>query len=695
MQNPTKSEPTADSAALRSQVESLERQLAAAQGLLQHVVNLTPRGTGEREPFFRAIAELVAEQLGTDCALVGECTPSQRSMRVLAAVADVQPPPERSYSFVGTPSEQVIANLEFKFHADARQAFPNDERLVAWGIQSCAGVPLVDGGGAAIGTIVAKWRAVPEDVPFVQRTLALLARRAERELERMRAEETLIASETRFRTLCEAAPLGIFECDARGYADYINSHWFDAHDYPAKDHFGSGWIQLTHPDDMPGIQEAWHKAFASRSPILHEYRSLQPGKEARWLRVMATPISASGGSATRYVGCVEDITDRKLAELAQRESELRFRAFMDNNPAIAFMKDAQGRRVYNNRHYLERFQVSAEELLGKTDFDMFEPEVAERLKKADAEVMQSGKSIQFEEDVPTPDGVMRHWLVYKFPFVDPFQNQFLGGVAIDITHRREMEEALREARDELEERVSERTADLTKTNARLKQEVLDRKKAEVALTNEQVSLQQMLLSHETDRKLIAYEIHDGPVQYVTAALMHLESAISANGGAKGPLGLAMATPLRLLRETIQESRRMINGLQPMILDESGVVPAIQYLIEGNTGPQTVEFEHQIESERYSPMLEGALFRICQEALNNAYKYSQAKRIKIRLREERGWVRLEVEDDGIGFKPKETERRTFGLNGVRERARLLQGHAIIHSVLGRGTRISVEMPVGEV
>ncbi len=137
---------------------------------------------------------------------------------------------------------------------------------------------------------------------------------------------------------------------------------------------------------------------------------------------------------------------------------------------------------------------------------------------------------------------------------------------------------------------------------------------------------------------------------------------------------------------------MINGLQPMILDESGVVPAIQYLIEANPGPQPVEFEHHVETQRYTPLLEGALFRICQEALNNARKYSQAKGVRIRLHEERGWVRLEVVDDGVGFNPKNTPRRSFGLNGIRERARLLEGHAIVDSAPGRGARISVEMPV---
>lgn len=694
MHNLTENERTAEAAELRRKVAILERQLGSYQRFVQQMADLSPGVAGVRGPFFRAVVETVAHHLNADYVIVAELVADNQAIHSLATYAAGEFGPEQRHPLTGTSAEQAVASRQRTCSANARQEFPQDARLNDWGIQTYIGVPLTDIAGEPIGVLEAFWEGTPEDPEMANSTVLNFAGRASRELERVRAEEALRESESRFRTLCEACPLGIFECDERGFADYISARWFELNHRPPQEHLGFGWVQMTHPDDIPGMLAAWKKSIANRAPLVHEYRSKRTENDVRWLRVTANPIHAEGTGPLKFVGCVEDVTDRKQAERSLHESELRFRSFMDNNPAIAFMKDAEGRKVYVNNNYVERFGVPREQLLGRTDFDMFDAEIAERLREADRAVIAAGKPIQFEEDVPTPDGVLRHWLVYKFPFVDALKNQFLGGVAIDITERRQMEEALREARDELEERVAERTADLTKTNDRLRQEVLDRRKVEAALLTEQVSLQQMLLAHDTDRKLIAYEIHDGPVQYVTAALMHLESAMSAHGGSQGTLAKAMATPLRLLRETIQEARRMINGLQPMILGESGVAPAIQYLIEANPGSLKVDFQHQVETERYTPLLEGALFRIAQEALNNARKYSQAKQVWIRLKEERGWVRLEVIDDGVGFNPKSVPKRTVGLNGIRERARLLHGHAIIDSAAGRGTRISVEIPVNE-
>jgi two-component system sensor histidine kinase NreB len=91
-----------------------------------------------------------------------------------------------------------------------------------------------------------------------------------------------------------------------------------------------------------------------------------------------------------------------------------------------------------------------------------------------------------------------------------------------------------------------------------------------------------------------------------------------------------------------------------------------------------------------------LFRICQEALTNATKYSQSTQIRIRLTQEHAWVRLEVVDQGIGFDTEQAAAaNSFGLRGIRERARLLGGHAMIDSAPGRGTRVAVELPVTEV
>jgi PAS domain S-box-containing protein len=384
--------------------------------------------------------------------------------------------------------------------------------------------------------------------------------------------------------------------------------------------------------------------------------------------------------------------ERLRAENARRESEHRFKAFMDNNPAVAFIKDSSGRFVYVNKPFCERFDTELDEIIGATDYEYFPADVASTMRERDAEILASGQAMQMIEEVPTPDGVLRHWLVYKFPVEDASGRKLLGGVAIDISRQKQAEGALRKARDELEQRVAMRTASLVEANNHLQREIQEREAAEAALRGEQHLLRQLLDSQEADRKLIAYEVHDGLLQYVAGALMHLETVAVADQRKPGDLGDSFMLAQRLLRDTIHEARRLISGLRPLILDESGIVQAIEYLVGECHGKPAVDFEHEMTFDRLPPIIEGALFRICQQALNNATRHSQSDSIRIRLVQQGAWVRLVVSDQGIGFDPAKVTEKMFGLQGIRERARLLGGHATIETAAGRGTRVAVEIPL---
>ena len=294
------------------------------------------------------------------------------------------------------------------------------------------------------------------------------------------AADALCASEARFHAFCQASPLGIFECDEQGSCTYISRQWETISGRAIDDLLGVGWRQILHPDDVGTAREIWRAAHESGRPYVHEFRIVLATGEIRWARAMARRVDDGGAGSATYIGCVEDITDRKQAELAKRETEDRFHAFMDNSPAVAFMKDAAGRRVYANAPYVKLFQVGDEAVLGKTDCDMFGPDVALRLSAIDERVLSEGRPLQSVEDVPTADGVMRHWLTYKFPVATPSGERYVGGVAIDISQWRRAEEALRRARDELEKRVAERTDSLSKANVRLQQEILERESAEAA-----------------------------------------------------------------------------------------------------------------------------------------------------------------------------------------------------------------------
>ncbi|MEO8430972.1 MAG: PAS domain S-box protein [Acidobacteriota bacterium] len=128
------------------------------------------------------------------------------------------------------------------------------------------------------------------------------------------------------------------------------------------------------------------------------------------------------------------------------DAEARNAAFMNNSPAVAFMKDDAGRLVYANRTFETVFGVRLEDLLGKTDAEWLPPGPAAEVAANDARVIASGKTMQFEERVPAPDGD-HQWLVFKFPFHDATGRTFVGGVALDISERKATEEALRHSED--------------------------------------------------------------------------------------------------------------------------------------------------------------------------------------------------------------------------------------------------------
>jgi PAS domain S-box-containing protein len=139
----------------------------------------------------------------------------------------------------------------------------------------------------------------------------------------------------------------------------------------------------------------------------------------------------------------------RQAEAAIRQSEERFRAFMDNSPAVAFMKDADGRYVYLNDTCRRRVVQPGVEWIGRTGYDLFPHDVAERLRVHDMTVLRSGRPIEVLETVPDCDGRIRQWLSHKFPFRDSAGRQYVGGHAIDITERREAERAVVESGERL------------------------------------------------------------------------------------------------------------------------------------------------------------------------------------------------------------------------------------------------------
>jgi signal transduction histidine kinase len=219
-----------------------------------------------------------------------------------------------------------------------------------------------------------------------------------------------------------------------------------------------------------------------------------------------------------------------------------------------------------------------------------------------------------------------------------------------------------------------------------------RLKREPALAAEWVDVR------EDERRRLARDLHDGPAQSMAAALFGVDLAVAALNdspeAARGELQNARA----LLRDALDDLRGMMTGLRPRILEERGLVAALQSL-SGTTplwGPSlTVESNGFEPGERLAPDMELALYRIAQEAVSNARRHGGAEQVHLSIERTAGSVTLNVRDDGHGFLPHRIGPPSLaghGLPGMRERAKALGGELTIESSPGKGTLVAVTVPI---
>jgi signal transduction histidine kinase len=195
-----------------------------------------------------------------------------------------------------------------------------------------------------------------------------------------------------------------------------------------------------------------------------------------------------------------------------------------------------------------------------------------------------------------------------------------------------------------------------------------------------------------DRPSLAHEIHDGFIQDAFAAKMVLDSVLALGRLPDGETRLQVQRAAELVDKALCESRRLISGTRLPELEALGAVRAIEALIDAlPAGAPAVRFISDVNCERTDYATQVAVYRIAQQALHNICRHSRAERAEIRLFRNEDRLRLEIEDWGIGFDPAGVNEDRFGLQGIRQRARLLRGRASIESAPGKGTRIVVELP----
>ena len=219
-----------------------------------------------------------------------------------------------------------------------------------------------------------------------------------------------------------------------------------------------------------------------------------------------------------------------------------------------------------------------------------------------------------------------------------------------------------------------------------------------SLTSDRFRMRQLaakvIRAQDEERARLARELHDSTAQVLAAAMLQL-SAVIPRGHSDPELARALDTLRHLVAAALEEVRTMSHAIHPRVLDDLGLVAALEWLARQTreSAGLPVDVEAAFDGD-IAPTSAAALYRVAQEALRNAVTHSGASSIRLWITSGHSSATLEVVDDGQGFAVDEAEERRpgMGLFSIRERVALVGGTVEIHSVRGRGTRVTATVPL---
>ena len=266
------------------------------------------------------------------------------------------------------------------------------------------------------------------------------------------------------------------------------------------------------------------------------------------------------------------------------------------------------------------------------------------------------------------------------------------GIFRDVTARIRMERELQSYREHLERLVQVRTTELEGVNQRLRLHETQLR----SLSQQQTRVQ------ENERKRIAQELHDEAGQLLSAVKIDLDRLQGALDRHPDTLVAQKLDDAAALTERLMQSvHEMALNLRPAILDDLGLMPTLHWFIrryESRCGLAVALCTEGVD-ERFDPDLETLVYRVVQETLNNTAKYAEAQSVRVGIQRREDQLTLQIQDDGKGFDPdtvfdvrRNVER--MGLVGIRERVRALGGEFDLQSAAGQGTRILIDIPLGD-
>jgi PAS domain S-box-containing protein len=399
------------------------------------------------------------------------------------------------------------------------------------------------------------------------------------------------------------------------------------------------------------------------------------------------------GTRTEFVQVLRDVTERHRSDAALLALKERLEGILESISDGFYAVDEHWRITYVNGKMAQTLGRNRDEMIGGSLWEVFPGNEDAKTAEAHRTAARARQPIEFETISPVVGG----WIQ-----VNIYPNSS-GGLSVyfrDIAERKRIESDLEEARYSLERRVLERTVELAASNAHLEAEMAQRRLAEKGRRD---LLRQIVITQEDERRRISRELHDQMGQHITAFALGLRTLREQHQ--TDPASQKLLGRLEEIAQTMgADIHRLAVDLRPTALDDLGLELALRGFVEGwseRTGIVAAMQTHGLVA-RLPAEIETMLYRVVQEAMNNACKYACARHVSVLLSQSDSRVRLVVEDDGIGFDVDAVldenfsppAREKLGLLGIRERATLAGGTFTIESAPGSGTTLFVDIPIVE-
>jgi PAS domain S-box-containing protein len=480
--------------------------------------------------------------------------------------------------------------------------------------------------------------------------------------ERKRADEALAESEERFRSLVENVTVGIYRTTPEGRIVMANPTLVRMLGYDSFEELASRNLELE------GFASGYPRS-AFREQVEREGEA--KGFESAWerrdgsvvlVRESARAVRAGDGRVLYYDGIVEDVTERRRAEEALKESETRFRAVFENAASGIALVDMHGHPVESNPSLQKMLGYSARELTQMAFSEFTHPDDVQASWDLFAELVEGKRDrYQLDKRFCRKDGrIVWGQLTESLVRNQNGEPEYAIGMVEDISERKQAEEALRQLSG------------------------------------------QLLRMQDEERRRIARELHDTTAQSLAALAINLSVVKDSVPDLSPRARTCLSESLELVKECSREIRTLSYLLHPPLLDEAGLGSALRWFVDGYTQRTGIHVDLEMPRNftRLPVYIELALYRVVQEGLTNIHHHSGSKGAHICLSCGPDQAELTVTDEGRGIPPGLLERGGrhgaklgVGIPGMRERIRQLGGQFEIVSG-NNGTTLTAIVPLRE-